>query len=267
MSLAIPVRRRHVPDAHRLVADGVATVGGGKPLIDAHGQTPDGFCSGCDGLLDEVQKQSPMVHRRHPLEDAILALDDLRPKLIVGHDGVGHHRDLIDALFPDEHSCAPEGLRHRARVERHHRHAELEGFHERDAVPLVLAETEKQVGDFVVRDEVVVVDMTREHHVFEREVVDHPHQCLVVFLESDPLSHQKEPRVPIDVTLVEREDLDQVVEALVGNHAADEEKVGLVVVEHLEDHFVRRHLQPGRNRGGAEGRPSGGSRPLRAPSG
>ena len=123
----------------------------------------------------------------------------------------------------------------------------------------MFAKAQKEIRDLVIGGEIIVVNVTGEDNIFECQVVDHPDQRFVIHFKASPLPNQQQAAIRIDKPLVEGEDFDEVVKTLIGNDPADEEKIGLVVVEHLGDHRTLRNVQTMRIQDQRQHSPSGES--------
>ena len=75
-------------------------------------------------------------------------------------------------LLPQQHPPPPQRLAHRPGVVGHHRHPELHRLLEGNTEPLVLGETQKDVGLSVVGVELVVVDLPSEDDLVQPQLAD-----------------------------------------------------------------------------------------------
>ena len=94
----------------------------------------------------------------------------------------------------------------------------------------MLREGEVEVGPPVVGDKVVEGDMTGDPDLFEVVTADDLLNLRQVPFEASVLSGQYQAGVGVVILLVDREEAKEVIDLLVGDDAADEEKGELVIL-------------------------------------
>ena len=211
-----PSWRSMCPHSPRAVADRVALVSGGYPLVDDHDVGDRGFSH------RRLHREGQRLVERRPIEPQFLELlgtrrtaarsrtrpvanhvaarracrstkpkqraveilrlqplDGLRLSLEHGvlqlrdrQDGVHQRRHVHRILVVVKNAAAIHGRRHGRRRIGQDRHLLVERFDERHAEALVLAGAQEQIGDVVVRDELLVGDMAGEVHVRQLELLD-----------------------------------------------------------------------------------------------
>ena len=139
----------------------------------------------------------------------------------------------------EQHAGAVHGRGHRGRGEREHRHLLVERLDDRHAEALVLAGTQEQIGDVVEGDQLLVGDVADEVHVAGAEPADQLVERSEVALEPALRADQQQARPRVEDRVVGVEPADHVLDLLVGDHPADEDDVGPLVVEVARDQPVR----------------------------
>ncbi len=190
--------------------------------------------------VDVAEQHPAEVPGQQPGERGVLAGDHLLPQALVAVDRGEQGGDLHRILAVVEDAAAVHRRRHCRGGVGHHRHAHVEGLHQRHAEAFVLAGAEEHVGNLVVGGQLFVGDMAKDVDVGGADAGDEVVQHRQVALEPAVRADQQQPRARVEPALVGVERPDEILDPLVGDHPADKQHVHPVVVEGAGLHEVGR---------------------------
>ncbi len=228
----VPPAAEGVAHQPRGVADGVAAVERGHPLVDPHRST------GARRSSSSAPKST--ARREASARDCVRST--ARPQRVVGEHAVDQGRHLERVLLVQQDAAAAEGLRHRPRVVGDHGQAEHHRLQQRHPEALVLGEAQEQVGHRVTRHQLVVLDVAGKDDLVHAQRAHHLREAREVALVAAVVAGEDQPALRVERLLVRRERPDEVVDLLVRDHAADEQDVGPAVVVQRPRHRRRRGL-------------------------
>ena len=107
----------------------------------------------------------------------------------------------------------------------------------------MLAGAQEQIGELVVRNELLIRYLADEVHVGDVQPADEIHERREVTLEEAEDADDDQPAPGIEERLIRMEEPDESIDPLVGDDPADKQHVSQVVVELARDEIVGRHVE------------------------
>ena len=142
---------------------------------------------------DKAEQRGAEIPFLQPTNGSELALDDRVLQRTIRDDRVHQRRDVQRILVGVQHASPVHGGRHGRRPVRENRDLQVEGLDDRHAETLVLACAKEEIGDLVVRDQLLIGHMTGEMDVSDAEIRDQVVEHRQVSFESVVRSHHDEP--------------------------------------------------------------------------